>query len=265
MFRFVNRYLASALAALAISLPASATTYSTDYTDLWWNPNENGWGINLIQQSEVIFATMFVYGADNTARWYVASALSGSQTTFSGALYQTTGPYFGAAFNPAAVGVTNVGTMTVNFSGPYNATLSYVVNGVSVTKQITRQTWRSNNLSGRYLGGLTANGTGCRTVANGPILIFDNLNVTQNGNSVSMTVTYFTGATTQGSCTFSGNYSPSGRIGSISGTWNCTNGTAGTFAMNQVDANPNGFNSVFTGSDQYCNYNGYFGGVRDIL
>ena len=32
-----------------------------------------------------------------------------------------------------------VGTMTVSFSGGNAATLSYTVNGVAVTKQITRQ------------------------------------------------------------------------------------------------------------------------------
>jgi hypothetical protein len=269
VIQFLKRHGAAFLASLAISLPASATTYSIDYTDLWWNQNENGWGVNLIQQYETIFATLFVYGTDNSARWYVASGLmpsGGSQSVFTGPLYQTTGPYFGSGtFSTPPVGVTQVGTMTFSFNGPASGTLNYSVNGVNVTKAITRQNWRNNVLTGRYIGGLTAIGTNCQNVANGPILVFDNLNVTQNGNSVTMTVTYFTSATMQFSCTFLGTYTPSGRLASISGTWACTAGNQGLFSMPTVEASANGFNSVFTGSDQFCTYNGFFGGVHDIL
>lgn len=86
MIRLLKRHLVAFFATLAVSLPAAATTYSTDYTDLWWSgQSESGWGINLIQQHEVIFATMFVYHSDNTAHWYSASALmpvGGSTTLF---------------------------------------------------------------------------------------------------------------------------------------------------------------------------------------
>jgi hypothetical protein len=32
-----------------------------------------------------------------------------------------------------------------------------------------------------------------------------------------------------------------------------------------VDASQNGLNARFTGSDQFCTYNGFFGGIRDVL
>ena len=101
----IQRRLAALLTCLAASLPAAATTYSVDFTDMWYNANESGWGVNVIQQSDIIFATLFVYGADNTPRWYVTgSGLQGSGgSTFSGSLYSTTGPYFGGAFNALGV------------------------------------------------------------------------------------------------------------------------------------------------------------------
>src|SRR5438477_11100290 len=121
---FVRRQAMALLFFLAAAFPAAATTSSTDFTDLWWNPSENGWGVNVIHQGDTFFATLFVYGTDGTARWFVASNLTGSGTIFSGTLYQTAGPYFGAGtFNPAGVGVTPVGAMTFSFSGPYNGTL----------------------------------------------------------------------------------------------------------------------------------------------
>ncbi|MGZ5583970.1 MAG: hypothetical protein ACXWF2_12780, partial [Usitatibacter sp.] len=58
-----------------------------------------------------------------------------------------------------------------------------------------------------------------------------------------------------------------GRIGTISGgSMVCTVGTntvsSGTFTMTQIDGSINGLSSVFTGSDQFCTYNGRFGGLR---
>jgi hypothetical protein len=266
----IQRRLAALCISLAASLPAAATTYSVDFTDMWFNSAESGWGVNVIQQSDMIFATLFVYGADNTPRWYVTGAgLQGSGgSSFSGALYSTTGPYFAGSFNPAAVGNSVVGSMTLSFSGPYNGTMTYTVNGVSVTKSITRQPIRSNNLTGHYLGGVTANGSACTGVPNGPILIFDNLNVTQSGSTVAMTVTFNNSSGVSSTCTFNGTYTPQGRLGSISGNFSCnfgtTPGNAGTFTLNAVDAGAYGFSSSFSGHDQFCTYAGQFGGVKDI-
>jgi hypothetical protein len=35
--------------AAGMTSTATATTF-TDYSDLWWTPDESGWGINLNQQ-----------------------------------------------------------------------------------------------------------------------------------------------------------------------------------------------------------------------
>jgi hypothetical protein len=190
---------------------------------------------------------------------------SNGGTVFTSALYQTQGPFFGAAWNPAQYSPTQVGSMTLTFTSSATATLQYVANGTSVTKSIQRQSFKNNNLSGHYVGGLTAQGTSCRNVTNGPILAFDNLNVTQSGTSLTMTVSYFTSANTQASCTFTGTYGQAGRLASFSGNWSCTTGNTGTFAMSELEASRNGFSGTFSGSDQFCNYSGFFGGVKDVI
>jgi len=116
MISLIRRCAAGLVVALGVSMPASAVTAGTDFTDLWFNPAESGWGVNLIQQNNIIFATLFVYGNDSSARWFVASNLQGGGTAFTGQLFQTTGPAFSANFNPAAVTATAVGTMTISFS-----------------------------------------------------------------------------------------------------------------------------------------------------
>ena len=71
----LRRFAAAAILALGFSGPALATPDSIDYTDLWFVPAESGWGVNVIQQGNTLFATLFVYGSDQSPRWFVASDL----------------------------------------------------------------------------------------------------------------------------------------------------------------------------------------------
>src|SRR5207253_3028829 len=48
------------------------STSTTDYTDLWWNPNESGWGLNLVQHPwRAIFGVWYTYDLDGTRTWFV--------------------------------------------------------------------------------------------------------------------------------------------------------------------------------------------------
>jgi hypothetical protein len=270
MITTFKRHLLALFASLAVSLPAAATTIAVDYTDMWWNPAESGWGVNITQQGDTIFATLFVYGPDNTPRWYTGTLRPSGSIAYTGPMYVTTGTYFGSQSftgGPAS----QVGNMTFNFATPYSGTLQYTVNGVIVNKSVQRQTFANNNLTGKYLGGLTAQGTNCRNTTNGPILIHDNLTITQTGQQLSMVVDFFqSGTGNTARCTFNGTLTTQGRVGNVSnGTWNCIFGGAagntGTFQLDMVDASQNGLNARFTGSDQFCTYNGFFGGIRDVL
>jgi hypothetical protein len=270
MTSLLRRIAFTLAAALGFALPASASTFSVDYSDLWYIPAENGWGLNLIQQNNVLFATMFVYGSDGTPRWYVASDLESSNgTNFSGVLYKTTGPYFGAAWNSSYT-PTAAGTMTIVFNSPTSASLTYVVDGITVGKTLQRQTWKGENLSGTYVGGLAANASSCNTVANGKIYITGGgMSVAHNAASQAVTITLPSTTNTGASsiCTFNGTYGQQGKLGSIAGTWSCViNGAPynnGTFTMSELQSTVRGFNAKFQGQDQFCQYNGNFGVVLD--
>src|SRR5688572_5799510 len=104
------RILAAAVTAFALALPASATTTHTDFSDLWYAApaeSESGWCVNVAQQGDVLFVTLFVYGPDNTPHWYVAPAVAATgANTFGGALFTVgTGTWFGAPWS----GISNVG------------------------------------------------------------------------------------------------------------------------------------------------------------
>jgi hypothetical protein len=268
MLTSFRRFATALLAALGVSLSASAATSSTDFTDLWLTSGENGWGLNIIQQESLIFATLYVYDAAGNAHFFSASSTVQTGTnSFSGPLYETRGTYYATVPYVSGPPPTQVGTFTLNFSNANAGTLTYTVNGQTITKQIQRFAFRGENLTGNYLGGLTATST-CGG-ASQLTLVFDTLRVTHSGTSISMTVTFFNAAGVSSSCTYSGTYSQNGRLGAITGSYTCAGGAApiaGSFTISNIDAQQTGFSGRFTGSDQFCSsHSGYFGGVRDVI
>ena len=275
MFKSIARLGAAFIAAMGLSLSAAASTFSIDYSDLWGGgqntPTEQGWGLNLIQQGDVIFGTMFVYGADNTARWFsVTLSPTNGSTSWTGQLDQTTGSYFGGAWNNGSVTHTVVGNLSITFSNANAGTLTYTVNGVPVNKSISRFSLRAPNLAGKYVGGGFGTGpqTGCG--ARG-ISIFDQLTVTQNGTSVALRVDFVNSSGQDAYCTYNGTMTTTGRTGSIAGNFTCNitsnnNQTnAGTFSITNLETSINGFNGNFNSSDQFCTATGRFGGIRDVI
>src|SRR5262249_7388980 len=71
---------------------ASGTTSGVDYTDLWWNPSESGWGMAITQQANVMFLAWYVYDSSAKPVWYVASNCAVTTSGCSGAAYRTTAP-----------------------------------------------------------------------------------------------------------------------------------------------------------------------------
>jgi hypothetical protein len=131
---------------VGMMIVAEATAAApANYTALWWNPAESGWGLNLNHQGDTLFGTLFTYDATGAPMWLVMSAglRQSNGTTYGGTLYRTTGPAFNASpFTPlTAANLTTVGTMSIAFSGTQAATLNYTVNGVAVTKSIQPQVY----------------------------------------------------------------------------------------------------------------------------
>ena len=255
----------AALLAACIAAFAQAATPTTDFSDLWFNPNEEGWGVNLIQQNEILFITMFVYGPTGQPTWYVGPATSytgstGGVLSFTGPLYTTTGPYFGAGtFNESQVTPRQVGAVSFAAGQIGSGAISYTVDGVSVTKSIQRQTWRNENVNGVYLGAISGSYGGCGAARNGTFESSITLTVGHDGGS---TITmreegpgYF--------CNYSGIYTQSGRMGQIEGTGTCSDGSNQSFTATEVQGGLTGLTmrlgAQFAGT---CVFNGRMGGVR---
>jgi len=122
---------------------AASRATATNYSDLWWNSQEDGWGINLAHQGDVIFATWFTYNSSGAPSWLVADALRRTAPgTYSGPLYATTGRRPQDITGTSAIlSVAAAGTLTLTFQDGERATMSYTVAGTNGTKTITRQVW----------------------------------------------------------------------------------------------------------------------------
>ncbi len=108
-----------------------------NYEGLWWaSPagSESGWGINVAQQGNVIFATWFTYDVNGNPWWLTMAANETAEGEYSGTLYRSNGPRTG--FGPPAPMPTAVGTGTLTFGSATSGTFSYQVSdGANIATQ----------------------------------------------------------------------------------------------------------------------------------
>jgi hypothetical protein len=155
LFHVLRIVLAGALIGTAPLVHARA-----NLTGLWWVPSESGWGVNFDHQRDFLFATWFIYDSEGKPRWVVGQLDSaGSGAEFTGPVFRTTGtPFDVVPFNPSGTMVVQVGSARVQVSGDNDVTLTYSIEGKSVTKSITRQATKPISLVGQY-DGLSAGAT----------------------------------------------------------------------------------------------------------
>jgi hypothetical protein len=224
------------VALLLVALRAQAA----EYTDVYYDPAEDGWGVFLVQSDTTQFLAFFIYGSDGKPTWYVAILAQDATGKFTGTLYATTGTYFP---NPWQ-GKTTVqaGTVTFTPSDPYHATLSYTVNGVgTVTKPVQRQTLTPYTLAGNFSGAAAGSINSCPNPGqNEPVYRsrFDAV-VTQVGDqSATLVYTFVDPAHAGLVCTLTGALTHIGRLYQLNGQSSCNvNGTpAGPVQAVTIDA-----------------------------
>ncbi len=261
----MHRLRRAACVALAASFflasPVQSTSVTTDQSDLWWIPSEAGWGMQLVQRGSIIFATLFVYGPSSAPTWYTATLDATSNLTWTGDLYAATGPYFETLpFNPASVVLTKVGTMTWTAQTVDTGTLDYVVNGVDVTKDLTRQTLVVDNYGGNYLGAFHMTTIDCTNPSsNGAVdLPSATFTVTQSGDSISIVLYALT------TITISGTLSQSGQFGAVIGTYTSSSGYLGNAMVSAMNVEVNSLAASFSldSTNLGCQSTGYLVGIR---
>jgi len=252
------------IAAMSFCASSFANTFSADLSDLWFNEKEAGWGVNVTHQREVVFLTFFIYGPDNRPSWYTGQALYAGQNPqgaliFTGSMFQFTGPYFANFFNPAIVTGRSVGTVKLTALID-RATLEYTIDGVVVTKTVSRQTFRNNDMTGQYMGSIKQNQFACDTSAlNGEVNSNTEFSIANSDTTFAMTLRQPDG----GVCTYSGDYTQTGRLGRSQGSYTCPGGITGTYDFFEIEANLQGFLGRFIARSNRCDLiTGRFGAMR---
>jgi len=259
--------LATAAAVAATSLSAPAATIPVDigshYSDLWWNPQESGWGMNVVQQGETAFVTLFVYGPDGKPTWYVASdarvfALDASgNPAFRGTLYRATGPWLGGNFDPSQVSVQAVGQLVIEPRQGGRLNLSYTAEGVSVSKDVVRQTFSAPDLGTTYLASFSLRQALPGSAPYGARQFGAEVLAHVEGDVAFLRV-----EDPQGRCEFRGTRTASGKFARIDGQFTCAGGDSGTFAISDFEVTQHGFSGYLRTFSAANNQYGRFAAAR---
>ncbi len=110
---------------------AGAFGQRTNFTALWSNPADPGWGLAVAHQGEAAFAVLFTYDESNRASWAV---MSGGKRTAAGA-------FAGDLYRAASGKVERVGSLALGFSSRDNGVLRYRLSGLDFQAPIIRQSF----------------------------------------------------------------------------------------------------------------------------
>ena len=130
------RTCAAALVAAASLHAAAQSAPARDYSDIWWNADESGWGVTFTQHAtHQVSAVWYTYdpraldagsAVSYKPLWIVmAGGTWTSPTTLTGDAYVTLGSPYQVRWNAASLGITRVGTFTFTFTGESTATFAY--------------------------------------------------------------------------------------------------------------------------------------------
>ena len=246
----------------ALLLTATFSARAVDYTDVYWDVLETGWGAFLVQSDTFQFIAFYIYGADGKPTWYTAQLTNDGTGNYTGTLYATTGTYFadpwqGDNINPA-------GTATFQPIDDYHATLSYTVTGVgTVMKTVQRQTLTPYVLSGNYSGSLSGSVTGCPNPANNvPLAYRFNVTVSQVADQLA-TLSFTIVDASNAVCTISGALTHFGRLYQIANAaYQCPLSTATQATVDHLGAIDHGIEGRWTANDgQGCKESIHFAAV----
>ncbi len=117
---------------------AAGATPVTDYSGVWWNPNESGNGVSITHLANTIFVAWYAFDTVGKPTWYVLTCNTGGSTSCSETLYSANGPALGPTFDISRVQLKTIGTATLTFSGSGAARIAYQASGQTITKDFVR-------------------------------------------------------------------------------------------------------------------------------
>jgi hypothetical protein len=109
--------------------PETMTLAQANFTALWSNPTDPGWGVAISHRRQSLFAVLFTYDAQARPAWMVMS--NGRQ--------QATGQFSGDLYKVARGRVEGLGAMTLRFTAADEGTVTYRMDGTEFRAPLLKQ------------------------------------------------------------------------------------------------------------------------------
>lgn len=187
-------------------LVSTATASAASYTDVYFDIDEPGWGVFVVQSETIQFLAFFIYDFAGRPTWYTAQLMDDGTGNYTGSLYASNGTFFGDPWQGYTI--QTAGTASFRPIDAFHATLAYsVTSGPSVSKTIQRQTLGAFNMNGNYSGSVAGAVSGCTNPADNIASLGGRFNLALSQPSdMAATLTFtFVDATYSGMvCTLSG-------------------------------------------------------------
>lgn len=261
MTRTLKQLAAAAAAGAALSASAGP------YTDLWWNPQESGWGVNVVQQLETAFVTLFVYGPDGKPTWLVASDAritaysgSGGLPVFSGTLFRTEGASHAGPWDPSKSRTVPVGELQLEVLAKDRMRVHYTADGATVVREVVRQTWQEPGLVGTYASKFVLR----QSVPGSPPYATRDYEADVMVHFEGGTAYFRVDESNGRRCEYRGPYQQTGKLAKVAGTFSCNllAPNVGTFEITDLEVTDNGFTGYLRTYAETRNEYGRFGAAR---
>lgn len=246
-----------------VEVAARLANSRADYSDGWWVPGESGWGMNVLQQGDVLALTFFVYDENSTPIWYLGVAhYIDENIGYRGTLSQHRGTSFLLpTFGPVQFGPTPIGVITFKPESAYAANVNYTVGTTSIDKSMVRIAFADIDLSGAFWGGSAGTATGCGAVV-GTVtaeqFVIATATVTNGQGQLLI-------ANTNGHCVISGVLQQHGLMTALTnGLYACTNGASGVASIDEWTVNRNGMTARIRARSGDCIEESRFAGARRL-
>jgi hypothetical protein len=151
------------------TLDIDVDAVESPWQDMWWaGPEENGWGMSVVQHGDRLFGVVFAYDDEGRPTWWVmpGGSWNAARTVFSGALYSPRGSPFHAYDTSRFKVGSPVGSASLTFEGAGRVALDYSVGAAAGRKSLTRQPFGPVDISvpegvgDMWWGGTEQNGWG---------------------------------------------------------------------------------------------------------
>lgn len=246
----------------AAAAGAALTAHASNYSDLYYDPQQPGSGVSVVQQLETAFVTIYGFGPDGKPTWFVASdapviaySTPGALPVFSGPLYKAEGSYHGGPYDASKSKMTQVGTLSLEALDRDRLRVHYTADGVSVVREVRRYTFAQEIDLANYVAQASLRQVRAGQPFGTLYLQADLLVHLDPATGIG----FLRADDSLGHrCEYRGPYAISGKLARVSGTYTCNGGDqpAGTFELTDLEFTTHGFTgylrtAVGNGDSQY--------------